>query len=181
MGDSCRSRSVDLYSENTRFESQLLTPSSLTPFCLCQYLQGNAKVFLQSYNSILPNRFQFILSFILYKIWTPWPESASEFYQPIDGRLSSKLVPTFTDIGCNVVSVTDPYDCNLDFQDRSRYFFYEVAPQLYSRGWVNSVPDPLLLRKCGSAGNRNPDLWICSQELWPLDHRGGLLSSTKRI
>jgi hypothetical protein len=24
----------------------------------------------------------------------------------------------------------------------------------------------------------NPDLWICSQELWPLDHRGGLLSST---
>jgi hypothetical protein len=26
--------------------------------------------------------------------------------------------------------------------------------QLYSRGWVDPVPDPLLLRKSGSAGNR---------------------------
>jgi hypothetical protein len=32
--------------------------------------------------------------------------------------------------------------------------FYQVAPQLYSRGWVDPVPDPLLLRKSGSAGNR---------------------------
>jgi hypothetical protein len=23
-------------------------------------------------------------------------------------------------------------------------------------------------------GNRSRDLWICSQEFWPLDHRGGL-------
>jgi hypothetical protein len=32
--------------------------------------------------------------------------------------------------------------------------FFQVAPQLYSRGWVNSVLDPLLLSKSGSAGNR---------------------------
>jgi hypothetical protein len=57
--------------------------------------------------------------------------------------------------------------------DRSRYFLFQVAPQLYSRGWVNPVSDPLLLRKSSSAGNLTPDLWICSQELWPLDHRGG--------
>jgi hypothetical protein len=31
--------------------------------------------------------------------------------------------------------------------------FYQVAPQLYSRGWVYPVPDPLLLFS-GSAGNR---------------------------
>jgi hypothetical protein len=31
---------------------------------------------------------------------------------------------------------------------------------------VDPVPDPLLLRKSGSAGNRTRDLWICSQELW---------------
>ena len=31
----------------------------------------------------------------------------------------------------------------------------------------------LLLRKSGSAGNRTRDLCICSQKLWPLDHRGG--------
>jgi hypothetical protein len=30
---------------------------------------------------------------------------------------------------------------------------------------VDPVPDPLLLRKSGSAGNRTRDLWICNQEL----------------
>ena len=39
---------------------------------------------------------------------------------------------------------------------------------------MNPVPDPLLLRKSGSAENRTRDLCICSQKLWPLDHRGGL-------
>jgi hypothetical protein len=38
---------------------------------------------------------------------------------------------------------------------------------------VDSVTDPILLRKSCSAGNRSRDLWICSQKLWPLDHRGG--------
>jgi hypothetical protein len=37
------------------------------------------------------------------------PESASELHRPIDRRLSEKLVPTFADRGCHVVSVTDPY------------------------------------------------------------------------
>jgi hypothetical protein len=63
-----------------------------------------------------------------------------------------------------------PYCRILGFLDRSRYryVYFQVAPQLYSWGWVDPVPDPLLLRKFGS-----PDLWICSQELWPLDHRRG--------
>jgi hypothetical protein len=34
--------------------------------------------------------------------------------------------------GRHVVSVTDPYGRILGFLDRSRYFFYQVAPQLYS-------------------------------------------------
>jgi hypothetical protein len=71
-----------------------------------------------------------------------------------DRRLSVKLVPTFVDRLCHVVSVTDPYGLILGFLDQSRYFFFQVAPQLYSRGWVDPVPDPLLLRKSGSAGNR---------------------------
>jgi hypothetical protein len=53
-----------------------------------------------------------------------------------------------------VVSVTDSYGLILGFLDRSRYFFFQAAPQLYSGGWVNPVPDPLLLRKSGSAGSR---------------------------
>jgi hypothetical protein len=40
------------------------------------------------------------------------------------------------------------------------------------------VPDPLLLRKSGGAGNRTRDLWICSKELWSLDHSGGLYEPT---
>jgi hypothetical protein len=39
---------------------------------------------------------------------------------------------------------------------------------------VDPVPDPPLLRKSDSAGNRSWDLWTCNHELWPLEHRGGL-------
>jgi hypothetical protein len=60
---------------------------------------------------------------------------------PSDRRLSTKLMPTFVDRGCHVVSVTDPYGSILGFLDRSRYFFFQVAPQLYWRGWVDPVPD----------------------------------------
>jgi hypothetical protein len=60
-----------------------------------------------------------------------------------------------------------PTAVNLSFLDWSRYSFIQVAPQLSSRGWVDPVPDLLLLR------SRTRDLWICSQKLWPLDHRGG--------
>jgi hypothetical protein len=53
-----------------------------------------------------------------------------------------------------MVSVKDPYDRNLGFLGRSRYFFFHVAPHLSPRGRVDPVPDPVLLRKSGSAGNR---------------------------
>jgi hypothetical protein len=87
--------------------------------------------------------------------------------------LVDEVVPTFADRGCCVGSATDPPVVSLGFLDQSRYYFFEVAPQLSSRGWVDPVPGPLLLRKSGSAGNRTEDLWICRQKLWPLDHRGG--------
>jgi hypothetical protein len=104
----------------------------------------------------------------------PWSESASELFRLRDRRLSAKLVPTFADRGCRVLSVTDSYGRNLSFLDRSCYFFFQVAPQLYSRGWVDPVPDPLLLRKSGIAGNRtrtygslamNSDHWT-TEAVW---------------
>jgi hypothetical protein len=82
----------------------------------------------------------------------PWREWASELYRPSDRRLSAKLLPTFADTGRHVVNMMDPYGRILGFIDSSRYFFFQVAPQLYSRGWVDPVPDPLL-RKSSSAGN----------------------------
>jgi hypothetical protein len=38
---------------------------------------------------------------------------------------------------------------------------------------VGPVPDPLLLRISGSAGNWTRDSCVSSQKLWPVDHRGG--------
>jgi hypothetical protein len=87
----------------------------------------------------------------------------------------------FADRGCRVVSATDPHSRILGFQDRSQYCFFQVVSQLYSRGWVDPVPDPLFLSKSGSAGKRTRVLWICSQELLPLDHRGGLLFSSNNL
>jgi hypothetical protein len=40
---------------------------------------------------------------------TRWLQLASELYRPSDSPLSGKLVPTFADGECRVVSVTDPY------------------------------------------------------------------------
>jgi hypothetical protein len=59
---------------------------------------------------------------------TPWPKSVSELYRKSDRRLSAKLVPTFADRGNRVVGTTDPYFRSLGFLDRSRYFFFQVAP-----------------------------------------------------
>jgi hypothetical protein len=65
---------------------------------------------------------------------TEWP--------PLVGEVSAN----FWGIGgCRVVSAADPYGHILGFLDRRCYFFFQVAPQLYSRGRVDPVSDPLLL------------------------------------
>jgi hypothetical protein len=93
-----------------------------------------------------------VLTFIVYLCvhcyWPHWPQSASELYRPTDSRFSAKLVPNIRDIGCRVVSAMDPCFHILGFLYRSRYFFFQVAPQLYSRGWVP-----------GSAMNRTRTSW----------------------
>jgi hypothetical protein len=49
----------------------------------------------------------------------PWSESASKLHWLSDRRMSAKWLPTFTDRGCHLDSVTDPHGRILD---RSRYF-----------------------------------------------------------
>jgi hypothetical protein len=44
------------------------------------------------------------------------------------------------------------YDPNLGFLDRSRFFFFQITPQLHSRGCANTVPD--FSEKFGCAKNR---------------------------
>jgi hypothetical protein len=79
-------------------------------------------------------------------------ESASTPYQPSDHtcRRSSCELLWIEGATCE----RDPFGRILGFLDQSRYFLFQVVPRLYSRGCVDPVPDPLLLRKHGSAGNR---------------------------
>jgi hypothetical protein len=85
---------------------------------------------------------------------------------PLVGEVSANF---FVYRGCRVVSDTDSHGCNLGFLDPELLLFHSSSSSI----WVDPVPDPLFLRKSGSAGNRTRDLWISSQELWPLYHRGG--------
>jgi hypothetical protein len=59
-------------------------------------------------------------------------QSASEPYQLYDRRLLAKLVPNLLIGECPVVRAADLYGRNLGFLDRSRYFFFQVAPKFYS-------------------------------------------------
>jgi hypothetical protein len=68
--------------------------------------------------------------------------------------LVGKIIANFCGYRCRVVSAADPYGRILDFLDQSRYFFFQATPQLYSRDWVDTVLDPVLIRKSRSAGNR---------------------------
>jgi hypothetical protein len=72
-------------------------------------------------------------------------------------RPQAKLVPILADRrGRRVVSTADPLrpqSLNLGFLDWNHYSFFQVAPQLYSQGWVDPVPDPLH-RTFGSAESR---------------------------
>jgi hypothetical protein len=45
-----------------------------------------------------------------------------------------------------MVTVTDPYSGILGFLDRSCYFFFQVAPQLYSRDSRPTTSHDLLLQ-----------------------------------
>jgi hypothetical protein len=64
---------------------------------------------------------------------TLWLESTSKLYRLNNRHLSAKLMPTFADREWHVVSVMDPYSHIFGFLDQSRYYFYQVAPQLYSQ------------------------------------------------
>jgi hypothetical protein len=86
-------------------------------------------------------------------------------------RLSAKLVPTFADRGCHVVSAPDPYGRYYRFSRPEPLLFHSISSSIIL---TRLSSRPTTLRKSGSARNRTRDLWICSQELWPLDHRGGL-------
>jgi hypothetical protein len=60
--------------------------------------------------------------------------TASELYLLSDRCLLAKSVPTFADRGCCMVSITDHHGHILRFIYQKCYYFFQVAPQLYSQG-----------------------------------------------
>jgi hypothetical protein len=104
----------------------------------------------------------------------PGPYSASQLCRLSDRHLSVKFSANFfrkRGVAWSVRRI--PHGRWSQFSRLESLLFFQVAPHLSSRGWVDSVPDPLILRKSGSAGNQIWDPCVCSQELWPLDDRGG--------
>jgi hypothetical protein len=66
---------------------------------------------------------------------TPLPKPTSELYRPRSRRLSAKLVPTSADRGVLLSQCgRSPTAVMLVFQTGAATFFFQVAPQLYSRG-----------------------------------------------
>jgi hypothetical protein len=61
---------------------------------------------------------------------TPWPQSASELYRPSHRHLLAKLVPTFADRGCRVVSATDPHGRILGFLDPKRLLIHSSSSSI---------------------------------------------------
>jgi hypothetical protein len=78
-------------------------------------------------------------SLIFLCLKTTWLESATELYHASDHHLSAKLVPTFTDRVCHVVTVTDPYGRILGSLDRlnipcvsvSRFSYFRPLSSVY--------------------------------------------------
>jgi hypothetical protein len=85
------------------------------------------------------------------------PQANYTDWSTITGRRI--LMPTFAD---RLVSRGQrggtPAAVSLSFLNWSCCFFFQVAPHVSSRGSVDPVPDPLLLRKYGSPGYRTWDL-----------------------
>jgi hypothetical protein len=80
------------------------------------------------------------------------------------------LLPTFADSGASSGQRGgSPTVVNLSFLDRSRYFSFKQLLIYSHKGWVDPVPNPLLLRKCGISRNVTRDFWVSSQDLWALD------------
>jgi hypothetical protein len=97
-----------------------------------------------------------VLQFLLPVTPLTAPHSSSSFIRGWYNRSNSGPRAKWTQSHLNrhVVSVMYPYGSIHGFLDRIPYFFFQIASQLYSQGSVDSVPDPLILRKSGSAGNR---------------------------
>jgi hypothetical protein len=83
----------------------------------------------------------------------------------------AKLVETFADRGCHVVSVTDSLWPYSRLSRPEPQFFLSSSSSVVLRRLSGPRYRPIS-QKIWWGRESKSDLWICSQELWPLDHRG---------
>jgi hypothetical protein len=98
---------------------------------------------------------------------TPWPLVRKR-------NLPTKRPPLVGEIYCQhlrrewccVVSAADPLRSLISVFFRPELLpSFQVAPHLFSGGWLDPVPDSLLRRKFGSSWNRTQGFRVSSQEL----------------
>jgi hypothetical protein len=76
-------------------------------------------------------------------------QTPCELYWPSGGRRLSAV----SDSGVSRSQRDGSLTVIISLSRPESLFFFQAALLLYSRGWVDPVPDPLLHRKPGSAGN----------------------------
>jgi hypothetical protein len=91
------------------------------------------------------------------------------------------LVPTFADRRVSRGQRGSPTVLKLSFLDWIRSISFQWLLIYLHKGWVDHVPDPLVLRKSASSGNRTRNFSVCNQEVWTLDHRGGIYIYNKPV
>jgi hypothetical protein len=199
-----KSSAVDDADIAVHYKTHYSFQSALTPSSLWQRLQTvDVPVFLSSQNDPVSERQKFLTNPHINCYFLKKTLSLLSFLTPLFlHRFKNKtisvaispqansthwataidrwiLVPTFAD---GVVSLGQrggtPTAVNL-FPRPEPLILFQVATHLCSRDWMGPVPDPLVLRKYGSGGNRMRDLWVCSQNFWQLDHRGSLFHRFK--
>jgi hypothetical protein len=121
----------------------------------------------KTYHSVTHIKHKFVQVF--FGEISPWPESASEQYRPSNCLLSAKLMPTFEDRRYRVVSVTDPLRPYYRFSRPEQLLFISSSSSIVLTRLSGPRSRPTNSHEIWEQLESNRDLWICSQELWPLD------------
>jgi hypothetical protein len=114
----------------------------------------------------------YIMLVLNIKKQTPWPlvrkRTIPTERPPLVGEIYCQLLRIE---GCRVVSAADPLRSLISvFWTGAATFLSSSALFYPHKGWVDPIPDPLLSRTFGSAGNWTQNLWVSSQGVWRLQY-----------
>jgi hypothetical protein len=97
----------------------------------------------------------------------------SELYRPCEGRMSRKLVPIFADRGVSRCQRGGSLWQYSRFSRPEQLLFLPSSSSVVLTSMSGPRSRPTTSEKIWKRRESNSDLWICSQEVWPLYHRAG--------